>query len=436
MSVRLLCSSLFVFSLGCGNQPDFTHTSPQLRELATDTLQTTVDAASRSAKLADELSLDVVTLPRIDVSSQAVLERCYLRAVLSEDQWGFVPGSEHVCDDAEVAELERLAAEQWVQRKFSTRTDEATSSLAAFDAAGRFVEIARPSVNKALAMGVSFDLQRCVAERIASTGSLESQKADLRCDVFQDPGYRLLDYRDQVATAATHAQQRLSDSAQRTLPTIDDETASLCSAAVGEQQLAVPGMLDDNLSGGAKAYAIHVFAGETLSLDLISSRIDPVMDLFNGDCTQRLETNDDGGRGRNARIRRSFGHDADVVVVARSLRSGTGEVTLSASVEGRPVLTDVQRSSLERFVTWAGTATDAQLLPSWRVQSDQQMQSACLDSVLLDIGVIADSVGAEAALGACIGELGAAVETHEAALQARGGALGALTGLMNKLGDL
>ncbi len=427
--------SVIPFLFSCGG-PDYGATTNRLQALGSATLSKAVPAAERASGLAEDISLEVVELPWVDTNDQGVQPRCFLRYGISDDQWGVVPGSMHECDDADAITRQRKAARLWLQHKLLTRTDAAAVKLASFEDVASFVQEARGLVNEAAALDMEFDLERCVDEQIGALGSVARERAELSCEIFQSPGYRLAELEDRIDSAAEHAQQRLDDSASRRQPSLSAETVQRCSAAVGVGVLEVPGEVQGQLEGGAVAYAIHAFAGETLTVDLMSDSFDPVLEIFDADCAQRIGYNDDGGRGNNSRIRKHFSQDTDVVLVARSLRGRGGPYSFYTSVEGIPVLTESQKQQLAEFVAWAGGMTEQQLLAAWRAQAGGALQGACLDDRLMEIGAVNEAFVAEAALEGCVSDLGASLEIHRAALQTRAGALGALSGFMRKLSEL
>jgi len=148
----------------------------------------------------------------------------------------------------------------------------------------------------------------------------------------------------------------------------------------------------------AVAYVFSGMAGEKVQIDLVGvgGGTDPVLSVYNGDCSSRLARSDDY-RGRNSRVNLSVPEDGPYVMVAQSYNGRSGQMSLTLSSEGG--IPPETLAAAEEFVGWAESrvgvkadsdAEKARQEELIQIARSQARGEACLITSLFDDGTLVD----------------------------------------------
>ena len=165
----------------------------------------------------------------------------------------------------------------------------------------------------------------------------------------------------------------------------------------------------------AVAYVFSGMAGETVQIDLVGvgGNSDPVLSVYNADCSSRLARSDDY-RGRNSRVNLSVEEDGTYVMLAQSYNGRSGEMSLTLASEGGVPAETV--AAAEGFVGWAESRVGMNADPEAEEhRQDELMQiarstmtgEACLAAGLFKDGsLVFESAGWKDVVNGCMAQTG------------------------------
>lgn len=153
------------------------------------------------------------------------------------------------------------------------------------------------------------------------------------------------------------------------------------------EQLNLPGLGDlpvgtDPFSVGRQpiAHVLSGMAGETVTIELngLSGGVDPVLVVYNADCSERIVRNDDW-RGRNSRVRFQVPQEGPYVVMAMSYNGRSGDMSLNVSSEGGVPAETI--AAAETFIGWASSLVGVNADPeAEKLRQSELMQMAKVES--------------------------------------------------------
>ncbi len=378
-------------------------------------------AGPAGAKLFTAMTFAAEEVPAVDAAGPKKDRRCFVKYTLpasgfrGESSWGYAPGSGHACDDAEAATAALRAAKVWARGASRAHYGEYDLLAAALEARGRDAADKQALAAQAEAWDVDFDLESCVVTRTARYTTERASLAAARCAAFEQPVRGSVETRDALTLAAQRARKRLADSAVRQLRTPPVPLPGDCQAVAAAVPLAAPGDTTVEAAGTPVAFALQVFAGETVTVYASATGFDPAVVVSNTGCNGLYAYNDDW-RGRSSRASWRVSEDGDAIVIVRS--SGgvpVGTANLTVEVEGANVLSTQQRSELETFASWAEGASDAEVAATWRGTASPEFGTACLDAALYGDARIAPALVAPDAADDCLAYLETVVAARKEA---------------------
>ncbi len=371
-------------------------------------------AREESAKFASTITLIEEEFEWGDLSSLGLEETCRVAYTVGEEHGGVIPGSHNGClSDEKDSAMD--GAKDWLESTLGTGGDDVGRELDWLDWSEEFITETGGMLTRLGLMGYSANLNACAEPRINRQASNAARQAELLCQRYENPGLFLDTYVAEIEAALERAEARLDeDPGNRPTPTLTAaETQGCRGATPGGLVTSIPGSVSGSYYGTPQAFKIHAFSGEVLSLDLASRNMDPVMDLYDGDCSYVVTSDDDSGPGNASQIRYSVPEEGEYVVVARGYQGSSGSFTLTVGVHGRPAMTDEERSRLRKFSSWGEgmieaseeDGVNADLLAAWQNSRSSAMQVSCLNAQWLASDVVARSgIGITQALEECAEE--------------------------------
>ena len=357
-------------------------------------------AREESAKFASTITLIEEDFEWGNLATLEVQETCRVAYTVGEEHGGVIPGSQNEClsDDKDAA---MDGAKDWLENSLGTGGDDVDRELEWLDWSEDFIAETGPMLTRLGLMGYTANLGACAEPRVKRQANNAARRAELLCQRYESPGLLLDDYVEAIEAAVERVESRLDeDPGSRPTPILNASQTQGCrGAAPGGQVASIPGSVSGSFYGTPQAYKIHAFAGEILSLDLGSRNMDPVMDLYDANCSYVVTSDDDGGPGNASQIRYAVPEEGEYVVVARGYQGSSGSFTLTVGVQGRPAMTDEERSQLRKFSSWGESmieaseeeGVDADLLAAWQNSQSSSMQVSCLNAQWLSSDVVARS---------------------------------------------
>jgi hypothetical protein len=279
-----------------------------------------------------------------------------------------------------------------------------TSENAVRDAAfSKVVEHASGDGTKLAGMDSEF------TEMVADLAEMMAQ-----CDAYMTLGD------EEVAAVEASIQSKLEEARQL----LERKRASLNSMpnpGCAVEAMSLPGVGDlpssNTFTVGKQgvAYVVSGMAGEKVQIDLagVGGNTDPVLSVYNADCSTRLARSDDY-RGRNSRVTLTVEEDGPYVMIAQSYNGRSGQMTLTLTSEGGVPAETL--AAAETFVGWAGSRVGVRAdAEAEKVRQDELMQiaqsqamgRACLvTSVFGDGSLIAESSSWKEVVNECMAQMG------------------------------
>ena len=433
--IFVLGLALTLNTQACSKDRDCSDILLQLYDIASYVYDQDREAAEAVDKLVFEAKLTTLFSRKVDISGLKVSadKICRLGYSFGDKQWGAVPGSLFLCDeDLSKKNAIKSARKKLRELGFGSGPGRPTvESL--YDGirdiprgtdrkVSRFADRHYSAVAQGFAWKVPFNLDGCVRVMSKQYAKMLENTAELNCQRFVWPKKIVSEMRTRLKDSLDRAEELLDKKVpSRPAVQLESVTAARCyhkarsapALRVGKNQSVEVAWQN------AKAFPIHLFAGETLLVQAKSSGYKFKLFLNNGDCSSKLKI-DSGGMTIPAIIRYTATKSGTLALAMGTYSDNPITVSYDVSItKGSGHLSADRREEIDDYKQWAKNVDDKVILSVWRYTSPNDLKLGCLYSQLYDNSAVLTRDARTNALGACMERLKSTVAAYREVAKAR-----------------